>query len=32
MALCDVLEAKLAKSQTKAEKLTAAAVQGLIAA
>ena len=32
MALCDELEAKLTRSQAKAEKLTAAAVQGLIAA
>jgi type I restriction enzyme S subunit len=32
MALCDELEAKLAKSQTKAEKLVTAAVKGLLAA
>ncbi len=31
MAFCDELEAKLNKTQTKAEKLTAAAVQGLLA-
>ncbi len=32
MSLCDALEAKLTKSQAKAEKLAAAAVQGLVAA
>lgn len=32
MTLCDELEAKLAKAQSKAEKLTAAAVQGLLTA
>ena len=32
MALCDELEAKLTKSQAKAEKLAVAAVQGVVAA